>query len=727
VATLLAIGFASLLVGPAIVGPRTVYYGDLTAFEQPRDRLLARAMREGDPIPRWEPGIYGGAPTLAAQEMALLYAPNTLAAWVAPDRARAIGIFLHLVLASLGAYALARQLGASQEAALLAALAYGSGGAIVSVHTVVVYLRSAAFLPWILLAAARESTALATVGFLGTYLAGDPFGCVIAAVATLAVRPSRAIAKGAFLALLLGAAQLAPALAVLDEGQRTEGYGFEHAMTWSLWPPELGGLVVPFLFGARAHLETIWITLVTPDQRDGWYEALYVGPVAFALAIAGIQRRTPLGRAGLLLLPFALLALGRFTPLGHVLYLARSFRFPAKLYMPAALGLALLAASGLDRLPRRALAFGLGALGLALLVGLRVASGDVHLDTSSAPWIDGDRVMGALALRIAHALAFAAGGAAIAARGKRARLGLLVLVALDLAIALRTAIPTAPTAVLDREPACAATLRELERTENVPARVLSTDAARVPTKGEADVADLESFSPANNAQGLTPDGGMGNGVRDQAGFLSNEPIRAVKLAERVTLAVRAGLAPGVADALRGARFVLARPGEDRGEPVAEIEGRALLRVRRATPWAAVYPRVRFVSGRDEALAAIDERALDEPIIEGVGASIDKPPRVAKLVSGFGRHGFELEAEGPGWLVVHEAFARGWSARVEGVETPIRPVNVAFRGVYLGEGTKRVVFEFFAPGARLGALMSSLTAVVFLATAARRRWAATRNL
>ena len=99
VPTLLAIAFASLLVGPAIVGPRTVYYGDLTAFEHPRDRLLARAIREGDPIPRWEPGIYGGAPTLAAQEMALLYAPNTLAAWIAPDRARAIGIFLHLVLA----------------------------------------------------------------------------------------------------------------------------------------------------------------------------------------------------------------------------------------------------------------------------------------------------------------------------------------------------------------------------------------------------------------------------------------------------------------------------------------------------------------------------------------------------------------------------------------------------------------------------------------------------
>ena len=721
VATLLAISFASLLVGPAIVGPRTVYYGDLTAFEHPRDRLLAKAVREGDPIPRWEPGIYGGAPTLAAQEMALLYAPNTLVAWVAPDRARAIGIFLHLVLAFLGAYALARELGASQEAALLAALAYGFGGAIVSVHTVVVYLRSAGFLPWILLAAARGSTPLATVGFLGTYLAGDPFGCVIAAAASLAIRPSRAIAKGAVLALLLGAVQLVPALAVLDEGQRREGYSFEHAMTWSLWPPELGGLVVPFLFGARAHLETIWVTLATPDHRDGWYEALYMGPVAFALALAGARRKTPLGRAGLLLLPFALLALGRFTPLGQVLYLAPSFRFPAKLYMPAALGLALLAANGLDRLPRRALAIGLGVLGVALLVGLRVVSGDVHLDTSSAPWIDEDRVMGALALRIAHALAFAAGGAAIAARGRRARLGLLVLVALDLAIALRSAIPTAPTSVVTREPACAATLRELERKENVPARVLSTDAARVSTPAEAEVALLESFSPAKNAQGLTPDGGMGDGVRDQAGFLSNEPIRMVKLAERVILAERAGkLAPGVADALRGARFVLAKPGEDRGEQVTEIEGRALLRVRRATSWAAVYSRVRFAGDRNDALAAIDERALDEPIIEGVGASFDKPPRKARLVSEFGRHGFELEAEGPGWLVVRETYARGWSARVDGVETPILPANVAFRAVYLGEGTKRVVFEFAAPGARLGALVTAMTAVVLLAIALRQR-------
>ncbi len=718
-AALLAVSFAALLVGPAVVGERTVYYGDLTTFEHPRDRLLARAVREGDPIPRWEPGLFGGAPTLAAQEMALLYPPNTVVAWLCPDRARAIGIFLHLVLASLGSYALARELGASPRAALLASLVYGSGGAIVSVASIPVYVRSAAFLPWVLLAAARGSTALATFGLLGTYLAGDPFGCVIAAAASLAVRPSLAVAKGAALALLLGAAQLLPSLAVLDEGARSGGYLFDYATQRSLWPPELAGLIVPFLFGARTQPASLWASLAFPDGLS-WYETVYVGPIALALAVAGAAKgKGPARRAGLLLLIFIIPALGKSTPLASLLhvFLEKSyFRFPAKIFMPAALGLSLLAASGLDKLPKKGLAIGLAALGVALLIALRlVAGGDLHLDTSHAPYVDEDRVMGALALRIGEAFAFALGGCAIAARGRRASLGLLVLAGLDLAVALGPSIPTAPERFVDREPACAATLRELETKEGAPARVLSTPAARAPTQAEVAVAMIESFNPDHLHQGLTPDAGLGDGVYSQQGFLSNEPLRPARLASLLH-DLEKELPPQVSDALSGARYVLAAPGEDRGDPVAEVEGRVLLRVRNAPPWAAVHPRVRFAFDLFSAMDAIAEdpkKALDVPVVETAGASFEGPVRPAKLVSPFERHRFELEAEGPGWLVVHESFARGWHARVDGAETPIVPANVAFRAVFLGAGKKKVVFEYSAPFALAGAIVSLLTAAALV--------------
>src|SRR5581483_7703461 len=104
---------------------------------------------------------------------------------IAPTRATAIGLLLHLALAALGARALARALGLSEEAALLAAIVYGSNGAILSMHTVAVYVRSAAWLPWILAGAARGSVPLATLGLVGTYLGGDPFGCLVAALAAV--------------------------------------------------------------------------------------------------------------------------------------------------------------------------------------------------------------------------------------------------------------------------------------------------------------------------------------------------------------------------------------------------------------------------------------------------------------------------------------------------------------------------------------------------------------
>jgi hypothetical protein len=706
-------------VGRAVVGERTVYYGDLTTFEHPRDRLLASAVREGDPIPRWEPGLYGGAPTLAAQEMALLYPPNTLVAWLCPDRARAIGLFLHFVLASLGSFALARELGASPRAALLAALVYGSGGAIVSMTSVPVYVRSAAFLPWVLLAAARGSTALATTALLGTYLAGDPFGCVIAALASLAVRPSLAIAKGAGLAVLLGAAQLLPSLAVLDETARAGGYLFDYATQRSLWPPELAGLVVPFLFGTRVQPQSLWAALAFPGLS--WYETVYVGPIAFALAVAGaVKGNGPARRAGLLLLIFIIPAFGKCTPLANLVHLfieKSPFRFPAKIFMPAALGLALLAASGLDKLPRKGLAIGLAALGVALLVALRlVAGGDLHLDTSRIPGVDEDKVMGALALRIGEAFAFAVGGCAVAARGRRASLGLLLLAGLDLAIALGPSVPTAPERFVDREPACAAILRELGQRDGVPARVLPTPAARAPTQAEVDVAMAEIFNPDHLAQSLSPDAGLGDGVYSQLGFLSNEPLRPARLAALLH-DLENGVPTDVLDALSGARYVLAAPGEDRGDPVAEVEGRRLLRLRRAPPWAAVHPRVRSAPDLLATLDAIAEdpkRALDEPVIEGVAATFDGPVRAAKLVSPFTRHRFELEADGPGWLVVHESYARGWRAHVDGAEAAIVPANVAFRAVFLPAGNHRIAFDYVAPRALAGAIVSALTAAALAA-------------
>src|SRR5581483_3176181 len=121
-------------------------------------------------------------------------------------------------------------------------------------------------------------------------------------------------------------------------------------------------------------------------------------------------------RVGLALLAFLVLALGRFGPFGHVLHgLAASFRYPAKLAFPFVLGVALLAAHGLDALPRRGLAVALAGLGGGLLVSLNLVAFDAFaIDTKDAPYVDAGRALAALVPRLAHAAIFALGAAALA-------------------------------------------------------------------------------------------------------------------------------------------------------------------------------------------------------------------------------------------------------------------------------------------------------------------------
>src|SRR5579871_2644547 len=169
---------ALALLFPAIFADQTVFAGDVEFFEASRDRLVAEAWREGEGIPRWAPGILGGAPALASQELGLLYPPNLLLAILATDRAQAIGLALHLAIAALGARALARTLGQGSAPSLLAGIVYAFSGTFVSTHLTPVYVRSGAWLPWALAgllrggAGERRGLLVAVLALSGMYLAG---------------------------------------------------------------------------------------------------------------------------------------------------------------------------------------------------------------------------------------------------------------------------------------------------------------------------------------------------------------------------------------------------------------------------------------------------------------------------------------------------------------------------------------------------------------------------
>ena len=68
---------------------------------------------------------------------------------------------------------------------------------------------------------------------------------------------------------------------------------------------------------------------------------------------------------------------------------------------------------------------------------------------------------------------------------------------------------------------------------------------------------------------------------------------------------------------------------------------------------------------------------------------------------------------PSYLVLADTFDPGWSATLDGRPVPIRPAYVAFRAVYLSEGTHTVVFTYRPAGFALGLGLTVLGVVLGL--------------
>ena len=127
-AALLA-GMVTAFFWPTISG--AVYQpangGDLVSFLFPIYRFAARTLSLGR-LPLWNPHLYGGAPFVGDIQAGFLYPPNLLLFLLNPTfdyrwmQLLSIG---HLWWAGLGVYVLARTLGCSRPAALLAGLAFG--------------------------------------------------------------------------------------------------------------------------------------------------------------------------------------------------------------------------------------------------------------------------------------------------------------------------------------------------------------------------------------------------------------------------------------------------------------------------------------------------------------------------------------------------------------------------------------------------------------------------
>jgi len=768
--------------------------GDLVSFLWPTYRFAARSLRAGV-VPLWNPHLYSGAPFVADNQSGLFYPVNLLAFALFGEPSYGVMeglVVFHVWLAGAGLFSLARGLGLRRSAALVGGVAFALSDLFVT-HVGNLNLNAtAAWLPWLLLLTQRALTrgslgwaagagavlAVAALAGHGQMLLFLALALVLYLLYRLAVdwrrgshedcpywrHAGRTLGLAALL-VAVGVGGAALTLLPAHEMAAHTGRGglpYDEATRYSLPPQALIGLLAPGFYGRGPA--GFW----GPWER---VEVGYAGVATLVLAavgvgaacgswIAGLKSHVsrftshvsrsgfPTGFFTLLVVLALLLAMGRYTPLYGLLYrYAPTFdqvRAPARLILLADLGLAMLAAYGLDwllggegyrcerkdlgtetRFSGKNLVSRPGWVGLGALVagGILLAVGLPQARTLPPP----DRVPQATASIVVAAVLLGLSGLLVWLARRRRWLGwlLLLLLAVDL-IGLGSTLeaePNDPTLGFRHEDVVAFLRRDVELS---PA-----------SGGPRGVSGLFRIEGATG--GWQPDAALVHGLYDIGGVynpLELAPYQAYRWA--------VGERGAPLYNLLGVKYVLASKGEPPGDErlVPVYTANPEIDVYRNT---AVLPRALLVTGAQ----VVDDHAA---AWEAIHAPEFDPRQTVVLERGqvgdwglevggwrleigdcglevggwrleigdcgshvsFVRYGLnevELAVRAPvsgGWLVLSDVYYPGWRAEVDGAPAEVLRADYVFRAVLLPPGEHTVRMEFAPWTWRVGLAVSLVT-------------------
>jgi uncharacterized membrane protein YqjE len=747
----------ALLSDPGAALPlRSYYFRDFGTAFYPLRLFQARELAAGR-LPTWNPYVFEGtffAPGPALYPLDLLHVllPSpAFVSWL---------LTLHLPLAALATYWLARELRGSRAAAFVAGTVFALSGFALSCLNLYIFLQALALAPFvagllrraalsggrsIVWAAGAVALGLSTytVEFVGqAVLLGIALGLAERAPRVALPRLAGALALGAGLAGL----PIALVAGILGETARGAGFGRDVALANAVAPVVLLQTLLPHLFGFfEAPAEAFWGGRFFSKGLP-YFLTLYLGPLTLGLAALGaskIERRARLALlalAGLALL-YALGDAGGLAPLVHRLGLSGAFRFPSKALLLPQLAVALAAGFGFGRvaeergaLGRLALLCGLAA-GVALAVFALVAARPAGLVAWSGVlpvfWPQLTVVVGR-DVAIVVLLAIAVGGVlwlakrSVLSTGQAAALVAALLVA-DLAragvglnpqIDTRFYTPLPELAALrlaeldggrvfsyglDHSPA----FRELLRSGRPGLTLTSFFIHRQLLGPYANVLDGIEAAEANEITSFVP--------RERE--LQAEHYDPGRAGELVPWLRNAGVARVLSlDPLQERGLVLLGR-VDAGAPGVAIHVYGF----DAWPRGSLACRATRVASREEALAfpyreGFDpwrEVALESP--PGRGPDDAAAVRCAKgqarrTAFSAAEERYRVETSAPAYLVVRASHARGWQAWVDGVSTPVLRANGKHRAIAVAAGTHEVVLRYAPPGLRFGQLASGLALV-----------------
>lgn len=325
----LCVLFAPLLPQPGLIPGN---FGDIYAYHYPLRHLTASTLQAGR-LPLWNPYIFAGTPLAANPQAALFYPASLLHYFLPLSWAFSLDAFLHLLLAWLGAYLLARKEGLDSPGAWTLAAAWGLSPFLVHriAQGVPTHLSALSWVPWVWLAARARAPLLLAAVLALQVLSGHPQFCLINLAGLglwLALtRPKRllALAGSGCLAAFLAAIQALPTLEFLAHSVRAR-WESAYSLAYSLKPLYLLTLLWPAFLGTpfRPGFDLF------PSE---FFEMLsgYIGLVPLGLALLGLAgtRRSAA--------PWPIWALA-----GCGLFLALGSNNPLYAHLQRALGLGLL-------------------------------------------------------------------------------------------------------------------------------------------------------------------------------------------------------------------------------------------------------------------------------------------------------------------------------------------------------------------------------------------------
>jgi hypothetical protein len=753
---------AYLLAGGTLVGQDSA-----TQF-YPWFGHLGEQLRRGE-IPEWLPNQLAGAPFAADPQSGWTYLPAMLLFTLLPlSLAVAAFLAVHLAIAGLGAYGLARAVGMPAAAATVVAVAYQLTGPV--------YGRSAccpattevaSWTPVALLGAALAIAATTSLGRLGgwtlaglaisqglaAWLGQGSYYLLLALAGFIAYRtllappePAPGLGKRLASAALHGLAVVAVGFGLAAAGvlprlayvARTNVAGGEYDGA-SAWAADVGGAtplsVFDRLLFPNLHYPgtaAVALALVALIVARGRYAAPYWALMAGAGVVLASPSTTPLHRLLYAVLP-------RFEELHR--------HWPERVSIVAFLAPALLAGAAvgalLDRPGRQRLdmrlavaapvvaVVALWAIGAGVPVGAFLAAGAIALLLAGLAWLPRWRLRTALAPAI------------------------VAVVAIDLLLATHTLAGAAPyggfhRVDVDAYYAPTGAARYLAaRTSREPARFVGYDPRLQAVQEGQTVLYRYQFADPATAALLVNNRATMLGLDDLQGY---NPVQEQRFVELLTAlnghpqeyhdanVYPAGLDSPLLDLLN-VRFVVVPadfpadlPGAGtlftRFDTVYLDDEARVLENPAALPRAWLVHDVRQVSP-GAALPLLATGAVDPlttALLEVPPPALAQPadPAMESVVV-VERHpdrlSLRVRAAAPALLILSEVYDPGWHATVDGERTSVLVADHLLRAVTVPAGDHLVELSYQAPGLRLGVAISAATAATLAAMGVVLRLAA----